>query len=253
MAKLSVVIITKNEERNIARCLDSVKDIADEIIILDSCSEDGTKEICAAYDVKFQEKEWLGYAESKNYANSLASHDLLFSIDADEEVSDTLKKEIARIKSEDSPRKAYEVRRLTNYCGTWIRHCGWYPDEKVRIWHRDQGRWEGLIHEQVLLDPACTVETLAGDLYHYSYYSVSQHIEQANRFTDAGALHAFRKGTASNIVKIILFPCWKFIRDYFFKAGFLDGYFGFIICVISSHATFLKYAKLLELQKKEES
>lgn len=249
MTKISAVIITLNEERNIERCILSLQDIADEIIVIDSFSNDKTQEICKNFDVKFFQTKWLGYSDTKNYGNNIASYDYILSVDADEAISEDLKKEIFLIKKSDKIEDAYFMNRLTNYCGSWIHHCGWYPDKKLRLWNKQKGKWEGNIHEEVKMQADAGISDLKSDLLHYSYYSIQQHINQANKFTDLTAAEAFKNAKKSSLFKIIFNPIVKFIKDYFIKLGFLDGYHGFIICVISSFATFLKYIKLRELYK----
>ena len=247
--KLSVVIITFNEENDIERCLKSVENIADEIIIVDSYSTDNTETICKKHNVKYFQQKWLGYSEQKNYANSLATNNLVFSIDSDEAVSEDLEKSILEIKDSVIENQTFKIDRLTNYCGKWIKHCGWYPDTKLRIWFKDEGKWEGELHEEVKFTNQLKVSTLKGDLLHYSYHSINQHIAQFNKFTDIGAEEAFKKGKKSNWFIAIYKSVWKFKRDYIFKLGFLDGYYGFVICALSSQATFAKYLKLHELNK----
>ncbi len=247
MTKISAVIITLNEERNIERCILSLQDIADEIIVIDSFSNDKTHEICKNYDVKFFQTKWLGYSGTKNYGNNIASYDYILSVDADEAISEDLKKEILLIKKSDKIEDAYFMNRLTNYCGSWIHHCGWYPDKKLRLWNKQKGKWEGNIHEEVKMQADAGIYDLKSDLLHYSYYSIQQHIKQANKFTDLTAAEAFKNAKKSSLFKIIFNPIVKFIKDYFIKLGFLDGYHGFLICGISSCATFMKYIKLREL------
>ena len=247
MLPLTVVIITFNEERNIARCLKSIEGVAEEIIVLDSFSTDKTAEICRKFPVKFIQKEWTGYSSAKNFANNIATHDYILSIDADEALSDELKKSILEIKKSDNLYDAYRFNRLTNYCGSWIHHCSWYPDTKLRLWNRHKGEWEGEIHEDVKMKNGTKAGFIKGDLLHFSYYSIEQHIKQLNNFTDLAAKAAFEKGKKAGCLRIFFSPCIKFIRDYFLRLGFLDGYAGFVICRISAHATFLKYAKLRQL------
>lgn len=248
MNNISAVIITLNEERNIGRCIESLLPVADEIIVVDSFSTDRTQDICQSYGVRFFQVEWMGYAPTKNYANGLASHPYILSIDADEALSDELQAEIIQLKK-TGLQGAYKLNRLTNYCGKWIRHCGWYPDVKVRLWDKQTGEWSGVLHEEILFATPVSVQQLKGHLYHYSYHSIHQHINQFNAFTEIGAKQAFEKGKRSNLFKILFNPVWKFIRDYFIKLGFLDGYYGFLICAISAFATFSKYIKMKELQR----
>ncbi len=250
MIKLSVVIITYNEEKNIGRCIESLKDIADEIVVVDSFSTDKTKEICQGYNVRFFEHHFLSYSEQKNHANSKTSFDYIFSIDADEVVSEELKQSILKTKS-NFDCDVYVLSRLTNYCGKWIKHCGWYPDRKSRLWKKDTAMWDGTIHETLVYGSEAKVGSLKGDLWHYSYHSIHQHIAQVNKFTDIGALAAYNKGKRASLFKIVVYPFWKFVKDYLINLGFLDGYYGFVICIISAHATFVKYIKMNELQKQQ--
>jgi len=244
MIRISAVIITFNEERNIARCIDSLNDIADEILVVDSFSSDKTKEICEAKKVRFVQNKWEGYINQKNFANNLAQFDYILSIDADEALSAELLKSIADAKK-NWQYDAYEMKRLTNYCDKWIKHCGWYPDRKLRLFDRKKGKWEGYkIHEHIQLVEGSRIGTLKGDLYHYSYYSISEHMIQANHFSDIAAEALFSSGKNTGLIILFCSPIIRFIRDYFFKLGFLDGYYGFIICQLSAHAVFLKYAKL---------
>ncbi len=247
--KLSVAIITYNEERNIARCLESVKAVADEIIVVDSFSDDRTEEICRQYNVRFLQHEFEGHVEQKNYALDQTSFSHVLSLDADEALSAELIKSILRVKDQWTS-NTYSMNRLTNYCGKWIRHGSWYPDRKLRLILKGKGKWSGENpHDEYKPDDPSSVEQLKGDILHYSYYSAEGHIAQVNKFTTVGALSAFNAGRRSNKAMLIYKPLYKFIRDYFLKFGFLDGYEGFLIARISAQATFLKYVKLIELQK----
>jgi glycosyltransferase involved in cell wall biosynthesis len=248
MERISCVIITKNEERNIDRCLKSLQGVVDEIIIIDSYSTDKTQDICAKYNSKFIQTEWKGYAETKNYGNSLAEFSFILSIDADEALSEELRKEIVDLKIKDQLNAdAYYLNRLTNYCNKWIRHCGWYPDRKLRLFKKEKGKWEGLIHEQIIMIEKSSSSRLRHDLLHYSYYTINEHLQQMIGFTDLMAKDFYNKGRNPTFLKIYLSPFVKFLKSYFFQAGFLDGYYGFIICILSSCATFLKYVKTREL------
>jgi len=253
MIKLSVVIITLNEERNIARCLKSVLSIADEILVIDSFSKDETCNICRSYGARILEHKFNNYTEQKNFAAQAAQYNHILSIDADEELSDVLIKEIQRVKS-DFQADGYRFNRLNNYCGKWIHHSGWYPDRKLRLYDRTKGSWEGLyIHEKIELRQGSIVGFLKGDLLHYTYYTIQEHIAQANKFSGIGASSAISKGRKSNLLKVILFPFWRFLKNYFIRLGFLDGYYGLVVCLIISHENFLKYAKMIELQEQKKS
>ena len=246
MIKLSAVIITFNEEKNIGRCIESILDIVDEIVVVDSFSEDRTKEICLNYGVNFYQIKWQGYSESKNLANSKATNDWILSLDADEALSDKLKKSILNIKKEGA-NACYSFNRLTNYCGTWVKFGGWYPDTKTRIFNRKDVSWTGLIHETLTSSKKLKTIQLDGDCLHYSYYTVQEHILQTKKFSPIAAEMLFQKGKKATFIKRFLSPISKFLRDYFIKLGFLHGYKGFQICIISGYATYIKYKKLKEL------
>jgi glycosyltransferase involved in cell wall biosynthesis len=250
MPKLSAVIITFNEERNIGRCLVSVIDIADEIVVVDSLSTDSTKQICESFGVQFFPVSWKGYSGQKNYAHALASNNWILSIDADEAISDELKKSILEWKKLPNPQYA-SFNRLTNYCGQWIRHCGWYPDAKLRIFDKTKAMWKGDVHEKLIYDKSIAVRHLTGDLLHYSYYSVEEHIAQTNKFSTIGAQQLVENGKRVSFLKVVINPMVKFIRKYFFNLGFLDGYNGFVICRISALQTFLKYFKAWQMQQQK--
>lgn len=247
--KITTVIITLNEEQNIRRCLASVKDFSDEIVVIDSLSTDKTEEICSEFDVRFVKQKWLGYSEQKNLGNSLALNDWIFSIDADEAVSDELKKSILELKNQEiAGDKVFVVKRLTNYCGKWIHHCGWYPDSRIRLWNRTKGSWKGDIHEVIDFQGEIKQMTLKGDLLHYSYKNIEDHIRIANKYTSLIAQEKFKKGKKSGFVKMYMSPPFAFVRDFIFKGGFLDGKRGFAICRINAFSTYLKYLKLWELE-----
>ena len=249
--QISAVIITLNEEQNIGRCLTSLKGVADEIVVLDSFSLDKTESICRQHGVTFLQKNWQGYSESKNFANSQARYDYILSLDADEELSPQLRKSILKIKN-TTPADGYYLNRLTNYCGKWIRHCGWYPDRKLRLWNRSKGNWHGMIHEKVVLNGRVETDALKGDLFHYSFPTIGDHIITANNFSKIAAQEEFNDGKRAGIfVHLIINPFFTFLKKFFFQLGFLDGYYGFIICRISAFANFLKYSKLRELNKNE--
>jgi glycosyltransferase involved in cell wall biosynthesis len=246
--KLSVVIITYNEEKNIERCLSSVAEVADEIVVIDSFSTDRTKEICIKNKVVFIEKEWMGYSESKNYGNTKASNNWILSLDADEALSKELINAILDFKKKPNS-SCGKFNRLTNYCGSWIKHGGWYPDAKIRIFDRSVAKWSGSIHEKLTFSTPTKVVHLAGDCLHYSYYNIEQHYAQADKFTTIAAKDLFERGKIPSYIKLYVSPIIKFVRDYLFKLGFLDGQAGFTIARISAYATYLKYAKTKQLQQ----
>jgi glycosyltransferase involved in cell wall biosynthesis len=247
MIKLSVVVITFNEEQNIERCLKSVEDIADEIVVVDSFSKDKTESICNKYNVRFIQNKFDGHIQQKNFAVEQATYDYVLSLDADEELSKELKSSILQVKSSFNA-DGYYFNRLNNYCGQWIKHSGWYPDKKLRLWDRRKGKWGGENpHDRYEMVQGADIKHIKGDLLHYTYYSVSQHIAQMNKFTDIGALSAFNKGRRISLLQIIVSPLWRFVRDYFIKLGILDGFYGFVVCIVTAHFTFIKYVKIREL------
>ncbi len=248
MPQLSVVIITFNEEKNIGRCLYSVKEIADDIVVVDSFSTDNTQSICEKHHVNFIQHQWEGYSTSKNYANAQAKYDWILSLDADEALSDELKQSILEVKK-DPELLTYKFNRLTNYCGKWIKHCGWYPDTKIRIFDRRITKWEGIIHEKLVINSKLEPIFLKGDCLHYSYHSLEQHYAQTEKFSTLAAQSMFEKGKKASVLKMYLSPIIKFISDYIIKLGFLDGAAGFTICRISAKHSFLKYKKLRSLYK----
>ncbi|NOZ34613.1 MAG: glycosyltransferase family 2 protein [Chlorobi bacterium] len=249
MIKLSVVIITFNEEKNIERCLNSVREIADEIIVLDSFSTDKTEEICKKYNVKFFLHKFDGYTSQKNRAVTFAENDYVLSLDADEVLSEKLINSIKQI-PENQPFDAYDFNRLNIYCGKPIKHTSWYPDKKIRLWNKNKGKWEGdKIHEIVKIKKNAETGFLKGDLLHFSYNSIEEHIAQANKFSTVRAEEYFNKNKSLLLLKAIFAPQYHFIRNYFIKFGFLEGYYGFIISCIIAFEVFLKYVKAFHLSR----
>lgn len=249
MNKLSVVIIAFNEEKNIERCLLSVKDIADEIVVVDSLSTDSTKQICQKYGVRFVEQPFQGYTEQKNFAALLANFDLVLSLDADEAIDETLAGSIAEVKI-NWDKDGYFMSRVTNYCGKWIRHGAWYPDRKLRLWNRTKGAWAGVnIHERYQMTSGSKTGFLKGDILHFSYESIEAHVAQFNKFTSLSAIEMNLAGKKATTSKIYLSPLVNFFKGFFLRLGFLDGYYGIMICFFNAFATYTKYLKLRQLNK----
>jgi glycosyltransferase involved in cell wall biosynthesis len=250
MIKISAVIITLNEERNIQRCISSLQNVADEIIVVDSYSSDKTKEICLANNVRFIEHQWEGYGNTKNYANQQAANDFILSIDADEALSVELRNAIISIKQSAKDDEVFQMNRLTNYCGKWIKHCGWYPDSKIRIWNRELGKWDNAaVHEKIQFKAEYKKILLKGDLHHYSYYNLLEHFQRIAKYSTLSAEKAFKQGKKSSLLKILLSPFARFIRNYFIKLGILDGFHGFAISRIEAYGVFVKYLTLYKLRK----
>jgi len=240
---LSVVIITFNEGHHIAQCLKAAQAVSDEIVVIDSGSTDNTVEVCKVYGARVITNPWCGYSEQKNFGNAQASFDWILSLDADEVLNDTLIQSIQKWK--DHPQAA-SFKRMTNYCGTFIKHGGWYPDVKVRLFNRQETQWLGTIHEVLRGLSKENTFLLEGDCLHYSYYSVDQHYAQAEKFTTIQAADLFQHGKKSPWYKRVFSPIAKFVVDYFFRFGFLDGKAGFTVARISAYATHLKYKKIHE-------
>lgn len=246
MISLSVAIITYNEEARIGACLEAVKDIADEILVLDSHSTDRTRTICEENGATVMLHSFDGHIQQKNRALAYTSHPYVLSIDADEILTPELKTSISRVKH-NWTHDGYYVNRIPNYCGQWIQHGGWYPDKKLRLIDKRKGAWKGLNpHDRLELREGTTSSGLEGNLLHYSFASVEEHVLQVAKFSVLAAKAAHKEGKQSNIFKICSHPFWKFVRDYFLRLGFLDGYYGFIIAMISAYAKFLKYVELKE-------
>lgn len=251
MEKISVVIITFNEEKNIRRCLESVAPVADEIIVVDSISTDKTKKICSEYNVQFHEQKFLGYIEQKNYALKFASNDFVLSLDADEALSEELTESILKEKKGFKV-NGYTMNRCTNYCGKWIYHGGWYPDRKLRLFNHKLGKWGGINpHDKFSFIEQEETKQLQGDLLHYSYYTVDEHHIQNDRFSTIAAEHLFKRGKKYNVAQHYMSPVVRFIRDYFINLGFLDGKAGLRISSLSAGSSFSKYRKLRELYAKK--
>lgn len=247
MKKITAVLITRNEERNIREALESVQ-WADEIVVVDAMSEDRTMEIAREYTDKVFRRPWPGYVEQKNHAVSLADNDWIFSIDADERVSDLLKKEIEHWRRSDEPSAhGFFIPRKSYFLGRWIKHTSWYPDEKLRLYHRNHGRWEGgRVHESVMLsEPA---DRFKGELLHYSYRNISDYIMRLEKYSSLAAEDHFERGKQASFLTLILNPFFNFIKCYFLKQGFRDGFPGLIISLLSAISAFFKYVKLWELR-----
>jgi glycosyltransferase involved in cell wall biosynthesis len=247
---LSVVIITFNEEANLPRTLASVT-WADEIIVVDSGSTDRTLEIAKSCNTKVWVEPWKGFAAQKNSAIEKATSDWVLSLDADEEVSTELKTDIGNVICDRSPREGYSIPRRNMFLGRFIRHGGFYPDAKLRLFRRGAAQFESrLVHEDAQLDG--TAGTLGGDLIHHSYPTLSSYIEHMNRYSSLGAEMAVSKGKRGfSFVNIVLRPLFTFIYNYFFRLGFLDGREGLLLHLYHSVYVSWKYAKLWEISRKD--
>lgn len=244
---LSVIIITKNEERHIGDCLASVA-FADEVIVLDSGSTDRTLEIAKVHGAKVhQSNDWPGFGPQKNRALDLATGDWVLSIDADERVTPELADAI--IEAMTNPASdAYRVARLSSFCGRWIRHSGWWPDYVVRLFRKGAGRFSDVaVHEKVITQTS--PGTLSGHFLHYPYENYDALISKVNRYSTDAAIMMHRRGKKTNMPAILGHALWTFIRIYFLRKGFLDGKEGFILAATAAAGSFFRYSKLWFLNK----
>ncbi len=249
--RISAAIITLDEEANLGRCLASLRGVADEVVVVDSGSTDGTERIAREGGATFVAQPWLGYGPQKNRAADLAQNEWVLSLDADEALSDALRASILHLKADGPGADAYEVNRLNWYCGRFLRHSGWYPDRKVRLWRRGAARWaEATIHELAEVAPGTRVERLPGDLLHYTIHDRAQHLRPIEKFTTLSAESLLREGRAGDAWKRFVSPAASFLRGYVLKLGFLDGRAGWDVCRLSAYASWLKYEKLRRLARR---
>lgn len=249
---ISACIICFNEKDNIGNCLESLKWV-DEIIVVDSYSTDGTMEICRKYTDKVYQNKWPGFINQKNHALSLATNDWVISLDADETVSEELKTEIQAFWDKGLPAlySGFYVPRKTIYLGRWIKYGGWYPDRKLRLFRKSLARWDGIDpHDRVELSGG-QVQKLKSPFIHNNYRNLSDHLRTINTFSSTAAEALLKKGKKFSLINLIFGPPVKFIENYFFKLGFLDGLSGFIIAVNSAFYVFNKYAKMWEVKLKD--
>jgi glycosyltransferase involved in cell wall biosynthesis len=248
--RISATIITRDEEENLGRCLASLRGVADEVVVLDSGSTDRTEAVAREGGAVFVAQPWLGYGPQKNAAAGRAANDWILSLDADEALSDALRASVLRLKQEGPRADAYEVSRLNWYCGAFLRHSGWYPDRKIRLWRKGAARWADVsIHELVEVAPGARVERLAGDLLHYTIRDRAQHLRTIERFTTLSAESLLRDGRAGRAWLRFVSPVATFGRGYVLRDGFLDGKAGWEVCRLSAYASWLKYEKLRRLAR----
>lgn len=246
--RLTVTVITFNEANHIAAALDSVS-WADEIIVVDSGSTDGTADIARAKGTQVIVREWPGYSAQKNFAADQAANDWVLSMDADERVTPALAAEIRAILSSEPAARGYRIKRVSRYLGKWIRTTDWFPDYQLRLYDRRAGRWNGFrIHESFRLAQGQPGK-LAGELEHFAYRDISHHLQKIDAYTTLIAEQWVEEGRKTNPVQIALQPVLAFLRNYVLRAGFRQGATGFVISVLNSYYVFLKFAKLWERQR----
>lgn len=242
MNRLTASLITLNEEENLPRALASLRNIADEIVIVDAGSTDRTREIAAQAGARVFEREWSDYSEQRNFAAAQATHDWILSLDADEELSAELRASLAAWKDQEPQAAAYSVARRANYMGRWIRYSGWYPDRKVRLYRRDLAQFTGMVHESLQVEG--TIGSLAGNLLHYAYRTAEEHTRKVEEYTDLAAWQLYRKGRRSWRLAMVFAPPWALVRTFLLKQGFRDGAAGWRIARMAARYVYWKYRKL---------
>lgn len=245
MIPVSIVIITLNEEKNIKRCLDSVIDISDDIIVVDSGSKDRTVEICKTYkNLRPFENKFIDYSQQRNFGTSLSKYNYILNIDADECLSNELKNSILNLKIDDNENIVYSFNRLNHYCGKPIKYSGFYPDIKRKFWNKNYAEWKGKVHETLDFKETPKHIKLKGDLLHYTYNSEKEHITQSIKYAIIGAEADLENNKKPSIIKLIFKPYFKFLFIYFIKLGVLDGRYGYMIAKLSAFTDFVKQAIL---------
>lgn len=250
MTTLSVIIITRDEAGNIGDCLDSVS-FADEIIVLDSGSTDATRDIAQAKGAKVSvADDWPGFGPQKNRALALATQDWVLSIDADERVTPELAQAIVRV-LQNPGAQAYKIARLSNFCGRWIKHSGWWPDHVLRLFQRGTARFtDAPVHESVRADGAVAI--LEGHFLHYPYADMDTMIAKINRYSTDAARMMHARGKATSVLGVLGHTFWTFVRLYIIRRGFLDGKEGFILAMTAAAGSFFRYSKLLFLTRNKQ-
>jgi glycosyltransferase involved in cell wall biosynthesis len=249
--RISAVLITFNEEAAIEAALRSLSGIVDEIVVVDSFSGDRTVKLARAFTDKVVTRKWTNYSDQKNFADGLASHPWILSLDADERISDGLRTEILALRSDEPSCAGFSMPRLVFYLGRWIRHCGWYPDRKVRLFRKDAARWEGeYVHEKLAVSGE--VRAFKNPIHHFTYRNIGDHLARIDKFADLGAQKLYAQGKKCRWPHLLLFPFGRFLKAYILKRGFLDGFAGIIVSVLNGYSIFVRYAKLGEIWKKGE-
>jgi len=246
MAKISACIISYNEEKKIEDCLKSLLPVADEIIVVDSLSSDNTLKIAEKYTNKVFHQKFLGHIEQKNLAVEKASHDWIISLDCDERLTEELQQSILAVKDQlyTTDADAYCMARKTFYIYRWLNHC-WYPDIKTRLFNKKTAHWGGTNpHDRVITDGGNIVK-LKGDIQHYSFDTLSAHLQTIDRFTEIGADEIIRKNKRVSLISPFTHAFWTFIKIYFIKRGFLDGFAGILVATLSGLHVFVKYSKVI--------
>ncbi len=250
MEKISACIISFNEEKKIEDCLKSLAGIADEIIVVDSNSSDNTVSIAKKYADKVILQDFLGYIEQKNFAIEQASHDWILSLDCDERLSPQLQQSIIAIKDTINRADAWKMPRKTFYVYRWLNHC-WYPDLKTRLFNKTTAHWGGTNPHDHIITEGNNIRQLDGDLYHYSFDSISDHLKTIDKFTEIGAQELIKNNKPFGLFSPITHSSWLFIKIYILKRGFLDGFAGLVVATLSFMHVFIKYSKAIIMKKQQ--
>lgn len=229
----------------------SLAGLVSEIVVVDSFSTDSTVKLAKKYTSKVFQRKWTDYTDQKNYANTRTSFPWILSLDADERISPELREEIIEIKKEEPECSGFSIPRQVYYLGRWIRHSGWYPDRKLRLFRKDRARWEGeYVHERLVIEGK--IQKLSGSIHHFTYRNISEHLDRINKFSELGAQKLYVNRKKCRWHHLVFMPFFRFAKSFFWRAGFLDGYPGFIVSVLNGYSIFLRYAKLREIWKKGE-
>lgn len=245
---ISAIVIAKNEERNIGDCVDALLQLTDDVIILDSGSTDKTIEIALGKGAQVQSIQWLGFGPTKNLSNQYAKHPWILSIDADEVLTSDLISEIKSLILD--PKNIYAINILTNYCGSWIKHSGWYPSYKKRLYHQDYVSWDDRkVHENLQWnDPSIQVIRLKNELQHFSYRTAEDHVRKGDYYAKLGAEQLIKQGKQVHWIKKKIGPSYRFFRMYILKLGMLDGKAGFLLAIREARMVALRYKYYKEMQ-----
>ncbi len=248
---ISAVIITFNEEKRLEPALKSLEGVASEIVVVDAHSADDTVKLARRYTDRVFERAWTNFADQKNFGNGQAIHPWILSLDADERLSPELRAELLELRKSEPDGDAFSIPRLVFYLGRWIRHSGWYPDRKVRLFRGSRARWEGeFVHERLVFEGR--LAKLKGPIHHFTYRSISEHVARINTFSGLGAHKLYAAGRKPRWYQLLGLPFFCFFRAYLWRGGVLDGFPGLVISALTGYAVFLRYAKLREIWKKGE-
>ncbi len=247
--EISAVIITYNEEKRLEAALKSLKDVVEEIIVVDRYSDDDTVKLARKYTDRVFLRRWTNFSDQKNYGNGKAKFPWILSLDADERLSPELREGILHLKEQEEPEcSGFEVSRRVFYLGRWVRHTVWNPDFRIRLFRQDRSRWEGeYVQEDLIVEGK--VKKLKGALYHFTYRNIADHLKRMNTFSDLGAQKLYAQNKRCRWYHIGLLPFFRFVKSYIFKLGLLDGFAGFVVSVLDGYTIFVTYAKLKEIWK----